>query len=136
MFNDKLDNYLGLTNSGNLIRFDGAERIINPSQNKAIGDLSNDDLTQLAVDYHNGNLRQPYEFQTAHYLQGISGLTDNVRLEMKLSTMAGAIDRNANTIATAINNKPVAGSYIDSALNVVEEIKKKGRTERTIHKRF
>ncbi len=135
-FSDKVDNYLGLTSSGNLIRFDGQERILNPNQNKAIGGLSNDELTQLAVDYNNGNLRQPYEFQTASYLSSLGGITGNVKLEMKVAAMASAIDRNAETIASAINNKPVAGSYINSALEVVEEIKKNGRTKRTIHKRF
>lgn len=135
-FNDKVDNYLGLTKSGSLIRFDGQERILNPEQNKVVGDLSNDQLTQLAADYHAGNLRQPYEFQTATYLHQVSGLTDNVRLEAKLALLSSAVDRNANIIAGAINDKPVASSYIDSALNVVEEIKRNNKTTRTVHKRF
>ena len=36
---------------GYMIAVDGKERILNPKQNKMVGDLSNDELAQIAADY-------------------------------------------------------------------------------------
>ena len=41
---------------GYMIAVDGKERILNPKQNKMVGDLSNDELAQIAADYQTGKL--------------------------------------------------------------------------------
>lgn len=48
-FQGKRDAYLGVTNSGKLLRFDGQERIFNPSQNAMLGGMSNDEAVNNAL---------------------------------------------------------------------------------------
>lgn len=117
VLNTGKDDYLGLTSSGKFIRFDEDERILTGDQNRMIGDISNDKLSQIALDYRNGRIGY-----------NLSSVGNSINIERKL-------EENAAKITEAINKKPVQMVDVDAIGNMVERIVAEGVEKRITHLR-
>jgi len=108
---------------GYVIAVDGKERILNPQQNKMIGDLSNNELAKIAADYNSGalfnygNISQPI----------ISGPNNNIDLSSTNSLLM--------EVKNAVENIPGNNWNIDQLGNVIHDRIAKGIKQRVIHKR-
>jgi hypothetical protein len=100
-----VDNYLGITKSGHAIAFDGDERIINPTDNKALGDISNKELVNIGLDYKSGRLG---------YFTG--------RISDKKGQDFSLISHKLDSVEKAIKSKPVQRVDVDGLGNMVERV--------------
>jgi hypothetical protein len=100
-----VDNYLGITKSGHAIAFDGDERIINPTDNKALGDISNKELVNIGLDYKSGRLG---------YFTG--------RINDKKGQDLSLISYKLDSVEKAIKSKPVQRVDVDGLGNMVERV--------------
>jgi TP901 family phage tail tape measure protein len=100
-----VDNYLGITKSGHAIAFDGDERIINPTDNKALGDISNKELVNIGLDYKSGRLG---------YFTG--------RISDKKGQDLSLISHKLDSVEKAIKSKPVQRVDVDGLGNMVERV--------------
>jgi hypothetical protein len=64
---------------GYIIRVDGQERILNPKQNSLIGDMTNDELANLAAAYRTGNLRSKEPINDERIVKRLDRLEKAVR---------------------------------------------------------
>ncbi len=93
---------------GYLVRVDGKERILNPTQNDKLGDISNDDLVSIATDYKNGKLFNYGDISQPKIIFGKSNDIKHFdRLEKKLTDIEKAIVR-----------KPVSNFKIENSPSV------------------
>jgi hypothetical protein len=100
-----VDNYLGITKSGHAIAFDGDERIINPADNKALGNISNKELVNIGLDYKSGRLG---------YFTG--------RISDKKGQDFSLISHKLDSVEKAIKSKPVQRVDVDGLGNMVERV--------------
>lgn len=89
---------------GYIVRVDGDERVLNPSQNAMVGDLSNEELAEIANLYTKG-LLLPYGGGVA-----MGGITDTSRIEEKLDRMI-----------EAVTNMPVPVTHWDGIIEGIRE---------------
>jgi hypothetical protein len=100
---------------GYVARFDGRERILNPEQNKLIGSISNDELSQLAFKYRNGTLVNNVSFN------------NNIHI--------ASLQNEIKKLSYIVENKPVSSFNIDGLGNIIETVVRKNYTTKTIRKR-
>lgn len=124
VFNDGIDDYMGRTNDGKLLLFDGNERIMNPEQNAKVKGLSNDKLALLGNDVLTGKLQYNYPKQEAQITPYDYFASSIQNLERKIESSNAKIEQ-------AIKDKPVPQIDIDQLGNVTKRIITDGVTEQT-----
>jgi hypothetical protein len=110
---------------GYIAKFDGDERIINPEQNRMIGNLSNEALADLAYKHNNGLL------DTAKY--GVIQSSDFGSNIANSALLMATIQTNKRleSLEQAINNKPVPNFEFDKYGDFIKEVIEGGFTKRT-----
>jgi len=113
---------------GYIARFDGRERILNPDQNAKIGNMSNDDLANLAYMSNRGLL------ETAKYAAIPSNsFADNVANSALLMETV-ALKKEMQEIKEAIKSRPVSNFTLDGYGNFISETIENGFKKVTTHK--
>lgn len=113
---------------GYIARFDGRERILNPDQNAKIGNMSNDDLANLAYMSNRGLL------ETAKYAAIPSNsFADNVANSALLMETV-ALKKEMQEIKEAIKSRPVSNFTLDGYGNFISETIENGFKKITTHK--
>jgi DNA repair exonuclease SbcCD ATPase subunit len=135
-----IDNYLGAV-GGQVFRFDGNEAILNPTQNKMRGNLSNDETVDVAHRYLKGDLIEKSKvFDTAismtNALMALNSLKQNDNsgemikaLRMDMRTLTGEIKKLPSAM-------PTSHSGFNNKTGMVEHITKKLGREQTIMERL
>jgi hypothetical protein len=101
---------------GYIAKFDGKERILNPSQNMALPKgMSNDELVQAAKDYSNGN--------TWGFMPTVTGSTDS-----KAATKA-IIESNKQVIRAIESNAASMNVDSEGMMHMVESRVSRGKKE-------
>ncbi len=115
---------------GYIARFDGDERILNPEQNKKVGDLSNEALADLAYQSRMGLL------DTAKYatIQPTNNFAKNVADSLIIQQNAILINE-MRSVKKAIEDKEVAHWDVDKYDQLVKKTIKNGLEKRTIYKK-
>ena len=112
------DGYMGMTKSGKLLRFDGDERILNPSQNALVSGMSNNELVKNALagvqitDNIGAFGSEHYQLQAASFKQ-TSKPNRDANIEAKL-----------DEVKRAIENKPVTNGDIEKITDTAITISK------------
>lgn len=113
---------------GYLARFDGRERILNPKQNAKIGNMSNDELADLAHLSNKGLL------DTVKYAAIPSNsFADNVANSALLMETV-ALKKEMQEIKEAIKSRPVSNFTLDGYGNFISETIENGFKKVTTHK--
>lgn len=113
---------------GYIARFDGRERILNPEQNAKIGNMSNDDLANLAYMSNRGLL------ETAKYAAIPSNsFAENVANSALLMETV-ALKKEMQEIKEAIKSRPVSNFTLDGYGNFISETIENGFKKVTTHK--
>lgn len=97
------------------INVDGRERILNPSQNMKVGDLSNNQLADIAMMYNNGQLINPF-----------TDIGVNIGKKDKQVDNTHLLVSEIKDLKNVISNKPVQQVNVDSFGNLVEVVYKNG----------
>lgn len=104
-----VDAYLGVTNSGKMLRFDGRERIFNAAQNMALGYMSNDEAVTNALigsqisDYNdpfnpvNQNLYEKHKSNLKESIATTVVINDNSQVVQELRSLNKRIASQVNT---------------------------------------
>ena len=113
---------------GYIAKFDGDERIINPEQNKMIGNLSNEALADLAYKHNNGLL------DTVKYgvIQSNDFASNVANSALLMETMA--LRKEMQDVKQAIINKPVPNFAFDKYGDFIKETIEGGFIKRTTFK--
>lgn len=112
---------------GYVVRVDGSERIMTGEQNDKIGNLSNEELSQLAYDFRTGNLSIP-RFE-------LNAIKSNVN-ETGIKYQSILVQQN-NELLTKIDKliqKPVQSVNVDSFGNLIETIRTEAKQTIITHK--
>lgn len=114
---------------GYVIAVDGKERILNPEQNKMIGNMSNDELASLAASYNNGML--PSELMRI----GASANTfaDNVADSVMIHQLY-SVTKELKEIKEVIYNKPETSFEFDKYGDFIKTTIEKGFEKREKYK--
>lgn len=113
---------------GYIARFDGRERILNPDQNAKIGNMSNDDLANLAYMSNRGLL------ETAKYAAIPSNsFADNVANSALLMETI-SLKKEMQEIKEAIKSRPTTNFALDGYGNFITETIENGFKKVTTHK--
>ena len=103
-----VDAYLGVTNSGKMLRFDGQERIFNAAQNMALGYMSNDEAVTNALigsqisDYNdpfnpvNQNLYEKHKSNLKESISTTVIVNDNSQVVQELRSLNKRIASQAS----------------------------------------
>lgn len=103
-----VDAYLGVTNSGKMLRFDGQERIFNAAQNMALGYMSNDEAVANALigsqisDYNdpfnpvNQNLYEKHKSNLKESISTTVIVNDNSQVVQELRSLNKRIASQAS----------------------------------------
>lgn len=106
------------------INVDGTERIMTGSQNTKVGNLSNDELADLAFNYRTGNLLPLSQINEAsNNIQ--KGTAQNIYSSLLLQQQA-----KTNQLLEELVSKPVQQVHVDSFSNLVETIQ--SNTEKVV----
>ena len=106
------------------INVDGTERIMTGSQNTKVGNLSNDELADLAFNYRTGNLLPLSQINEAsNNIQ--KGTAQNIYSSLLLQKQD-----KTNTLLEELIAKPVQQVHVDSFSNLVETIQ--SNTEKVV----
>ena len=113
---------------GYIAKFDGDERIINPEQNKMIGNLSNEALANLAYNHNNGLL------DSAKYgvIQSSDFSSNVANSALLMATMQ--TNKRLESLELAIVNKPVTQFAFDQYGDFIKDTIEGGFTKRTTYK--
>jgi len=106
---------------GYVARFDGDERILNPEQNKMVGNLSNEELALLARNYNNGNYLPNY----AMGLNVEPSTANNIYQSAQLNQLI-TLNKKIENLESVIKSKPVNTTNIDNLGNVINSELKNG----------
>ena len=113
---------------GYLARFDGDERILNPEQNKKIGNLSNEALADLAHKHNNG-LLDTVKFAAIP--------TDNFAKNIENSALLqqnAVLIKEIQSVREAIKSKPELNINFTKQGDYISEQIENGFRKRTLHK--
>lgn len=97
---------------GYVVRVDGDERVLNPSQNKVIGDMSNDELTNLA-NLHNKGLLSVANF-------GVP-LSRNI-VDDRLLNETSQMNKNLENVISLLKSAPQQTIQYDELSKISTEI--------------
>ena len=113
---------------GYIAKFDGDERIINPEQNRMIGNLSNEALADLAYKHNNGLL------DTAKYgvIQSSDFGSNIANSALLMATMQ--TNKRLESLEQAIINKPVPSFEFNEYGEFIKKVIEGGFEKRTIYK--
>ena len=85
---------------GYVVAVDGSERVMTGEQNKKVGDLSNEELAQLAHDHNTGKLLPNYLMSNnSHSVAG------NLKESMQLNQLIN-VNKRLESLENTIRNKP------------------------------
>jgi len=122
--NDLQDHKVHSGFDGYNINVDGTERIMTGSQNTKVGNLSNDELADLAFNYRTGNLLPLSQINEAsNNIQ--KGTAQNIYSSLLLQQQA-----KTNQLLEELVSKPVQQVHVDSFSNLVETIQ--SNTEKVV----
>lgn len=96
------DGYRGVTKSGDVIAFDGDERILNKKQNKLIGDISNDELASLAYNTRIGAEKMDGVKDQTNYalLSELKKLNETISKKKEISVNWNSHDERVETLVS------------------------------------
>lgn len=97
---------------GYVARFDGDERIINPEQNRMIGDMSNEQLAKLAHDHRMGKLLPELNMPMLSFADSVN---DSIKLHKIVSPLIDEI----RDLKSELKRKPVSQLGVDEVGNFV-----------------
>lgn len=112
---------------GYIVRVDGSERIMTGEQNAKVGNLTNEELSNLAYNYRTGNLSIP-RFE-------LNAIKSNVN-ETGIKYQSILVQQN-NELLTKIDKliqKPVQSVNVDSFGNLIETIRTEAKQTIITHK--
>lgn len=98
---------------GHIVRVDGSERIMTGEQNKAVGDMSNEDLAMLAKSYHSGT------YLPAYMMESNTGSTAKNLGNSAMLHQLYAVNNRLKSLEQAIVNKREVHTNIDQVGNVI-----------------
>lgn len=118
---------------GYVVAVDGSERVMTGEQNKMIGDMTNDELAQLASDYQNG----VFQKMAINDSLNATPMASNVYSSMQLQQLVN-LNKKIESLETTIKNKReitfaidefgnIVKSQIENGIKVVDTIKTKRR---------
>ncbi len=110
---------------GYLIAADGSERIMTGDQNKMVGDMTNEELAQLAYNYQMGNL--PYI--TKQDMSFGENLSNSLLIQQ-----FGELTKEISEIKHALKERPVSHIELNKLGEVVETKITNGLKKITTHK--
>ena len=113
---------------GYIAKFDGDERIINPEQNKLIGNLSNEALANLAYNHNNGLLDNA-KYGVIQSSDFSSNIANSALLMATMQT-----NKRLESLELAIVNKPVTQFAFDQYGDFIKDTIEGGFTKRTTYK--
>jgi len=111
------DAYMGVTKSGHAIRFDENERILSGEQNKLIGNLTNDQLANLAYSYNAGKLLPDHVMNLPDTRTLVKSVSDERRFEQAVAPLVDEVKRLQNIVA----NKKETTLKLDGLNNLITE---------------
>lgn len=109
---------------GYVVRVDGSERIMTGEQNKKVGNLDNDSLANIALNYRNGNLLPITQLRevTSNIQKGTAqNMYNSILVQEQYKT---------NALLEDLLKKPTQQVHVDTFGNLVETIYQ--QTEKTI----
>ena len=109
---------------GYVVRVDGSERIMTGEQNKKVGNLDNDSLANIALNYRNGNLLPITQLRevTSNIQKGTANnMYNSILVQEQYKT---------NALLEDLLKKPTQQFHVDTFGNLVETIYQ--QTEKTI----
>lgn len=101
---------------GYVIRVDGKERIMTGLQNAMVGDMSNDDLANLAMLYNTGKLLPAYAMNMD---MGRSSFSENISSSIALQQLYG-INNRLQSLERTIANKTETSIQLTNLGDVIE----------------
>lgn len=113
---------------GYIAKFDGDERIINPEQNKMIGNLSNEALADLAYKHNNG-LLDTVKYGVIQSNDFSSNIANSALLMATMQT-----NKRLESLEQAIINKPVPNFAFDKYGDFIKETIEGGFSKKTTFK--
>ncbi len=119
-FKSAKDAYLGITKSGKAIRFDEEERIMNGKQNSKVGNLSNDELANLAMAYNSGLLLPKYAMNLEQKSANTTG--ENIANSLMVQQLFTANEQLKSLQSTIENKKESRVNWKRNGDVQVEEI--------------
>jgi len=114
---------------GYVIAVDGKERILNPEQNKKVGNLSNEELADLAHRHNNGLLSTDLVRMSAYPTDNFAKNINDSALLMQTVQL----NKNINELKENIKDRPVPSFAFDKYGNIIEQIYKAGLTKTIKH---
>jgi len=114
---------------GYVIAVDGKERILNPEQNKKVGNLSNEELADLAHRHNNGLLSTDLVRMSAYPTDNFAKNINDSALLMQTVQL----NKNINELKEIIKDRPVPSFAFDKYGNIIEQIYKAGLTKTIKH---
>ena len=123
--NDLKGNKVHNGRDGYVVAVDGSERVLTGEQNKLIGNLSNDELANLAHDYNNKLLPNYMISQPIG-----NSISDNIYSSLQLKQMV-EFTNEVKELKEIIKNRPVGNTSLDGLGNVITSLTQNGFTKTT-----
>lgn len=103
---------------GYVVRVDGEERVVDGKNNSKMGNISNDDLADLAFKFNNGLLIPSYSMPETSSLS--SNIVESLQLH-QWATQNKLLNEKLSNIEKAIASKPVPSLKLDNMHNLIYE---------------
>jgi len=100
---------------GYIVRVDGSERVMTGEQNKLIGNMTNEELAQLAAD-HNSGLLPKYAIGDSMSNQIANNMSTSLQLQQLVS-----LNKKIESLEETIKNKREVTFAIDEFGNIVKQ---------------